>query len=76
VQHWVYNSKPAILIRDHGRYLRIDVDERRRAQAEWNQPVWWPMVLATIALAGLLWLAVHAFRRRERMNARGELLAA
>jgi ABC-type transport system substrate-binding protein len=76
VQHWVYNSKPAILIRDHGRYLRIDVDERRRAQAEWNKPIWWPMIVLTLAFAGLLWLAVHAFRRRERMNARGEPLAA
>ena len=76
VQHWVYNSKPAILIRDHGRYLRIDVDERRRAQAEWNKPIWWPMIVLTLVFACLLWLAVHAFRRRERMNARGELLAA
>jgi len=76
VQHWVYNSKPAILIRDHGRYLRLDIDERRRAQAEWNRPIWWPMIVLTLVFAGLLWLAVHAFRRRERMNARGELLAA
>ena len=76
VQHWVYNSKPAILIRDHGRYLRIDVDERRRAQAEWNKPVWWPMVVLTLAFAGLLLVAVQSFKRRERMNARGELLAA
>jgi ABC-type transport system substrate-binding protein len=75
VQHWVYNSKPAILIRDHGRYLRIDVDERRRAQAEWNKPVWWPMVLLTVAFAGLLLVAARSFKRRERMNARGEILA-
>jgi ABC-type transport system substrate-binding protein len=76
VQHWVYNSKPAILIRDHGRYLRVDVEERRRAQAAWNKPVWWPMVVLTLAFAGLLLVAVQAFRRRERMNARGELLPA
>jgi ABC-type transport system substrate-binding protein len=76
VQHWVYNSKPAILIRDHGRYLRVDVDERRRAQAAWNKPVWWPMVVLTLAFAGLLLLAVQSFKRRERMNARGELLPA
>ncbi|MCK9686484.1 ABC transporter substrate-binding protein [Scleromatobacter humisilvae] len=76
VQHWVYNSKAALLIRDHGRYLRIDVDERRRAQAEWNRPVWWPMVVLTLAFAGLLLLAVQSFRRRERLNARGELLPA
>ena len=75
VQHWVYNSKPAILIRDHGRYLRIDVEERRHAQAEWNKPVWWPMVLLTLAFAGLLMLALRSFKRRERMNARGEILA-
>jgi hypothetical protein len=76
VQHWVYNSKTAILNRDHGRYLRLDVDERRRAQAAWNKPVWWPMILLTLSLAGLLVLAMHSFRRRERMNARGQAVAA
>ena len=76
VQHWVYNSKPAILIRDHGRYLRLDVDERRRAQAEWNKPIWWPMIVLTLLVAGLLLIAVRSFKRRERMNARGEVIAA
>lgn len=76
VQHWVYNSKPAILLRDHGRYLRLDVDERVRRQAEWNKPVWWPMIALTLALVGLLLLAARSFKRRERMNARGEVLAA
>ena len=76
VQHWVYNSKPAILIRDHGRYLRLDVDERRRAQAEWNKPVWWPLILLILVFAGLLLLAARSFKRRERMNARGEILVA
>ena len=78
VQHWVYNSKPAILIRDHGRYLRIDVDERRRAQADWNKPVWWPLiVLLTLAFwPACCWWHVRSFKRRERMNARGEILVA
>ena len=47
-----------------------------RRQAEWNKPVWWPMVLLTLALVGLLLLAARSFKRRERMNARGEVLAA
>ena len=76
VQHWVYNSKPAILIRDHGRYLRLDVDERVRAQAAWNRPVWWPMIALTLLAAGLLLLAARSFKRRERTNARGEVLVA
>jgi ABC-type transport system substrate-binding protein len=74
VQHWIYNSKPAILIRDHGRYLRLDADERSRAVAAWNRPVWWPLIALVLAAVGLLLVAMHAFRRRERMNARGEVL--
>ena len=31
-QQWVHNYKPAILIRDHGRFLRVDVDQRLAAQ--------------------------------------------
>jgi ABC-type transport system substrate-binding protein len=75
VQHWVYNSKPAILIRDHARYLRLDAAERQRALAQWNRPIWWPMVLGVLAFAALMLVAVRSFKRRERMNARGEVLA-
>ncbi len=76
VQHWVHNSKPCVLIRDHGRYLRLDVAERKARMAAWNRPVWWPMVGLLLVTAGLLLLAVRAFRRRERTNARGEVLGA
>ena len=74
-QSWVHNGKPAILIRDMGRYYRIDVAERLRRQALWNAPVWWPLgALAAVALA-LLGVALRSLRRRERMNARGEVTA-
>ncbi len=76
VQHWVYNSKPAILVRDQGRYLRLDPQERVARLQAWNKPVWWPMVLGALALAALILVAVRSFRRRERMNARGEILPA
>jgi ABC-type transport system substrate-binding protein len=74
VQSWVTNSKPAILVRDHGRYLRLDVPKRVAKLDEWNKPVWWPLpVLAGLAVAA--WFYVRStLRRRERMNARGELL--
>jgi hypothetical protein len=74
-QSWVKNSKPAILIRDHGRYLRIDARERAAKLAEWNRPVRWPLpVLGGGALLAAL-AAWRNLKRRERMNARGELLA-
>ncbi|WP_375138619.1 ABC transporter substrate-binding protein [Ideonella livida] len=73
-QTWVKNTKPAILIRDHGRYLRLDAAERAKRQAEWNQPVWWPLLLIVAAVGAAVWGVRHTLARRERMNARGELL--
>jgi hypothetical protein len=76
VQGWVANSKPAILIRDHGRYLRLDVPARVAALQAWNRPVWWPMLLLGAGLVALAAYARHRIRLRERTNARGEVLAA
>ena len=75
LQSWVHNSKPAILIRDHGRYLRLDPEDRVEKLAEWNDPTRWPLALL---LGGVVFAVVTARRslaRRERMNARGEVLA-
>jgi len=76
VQGWVSNSKPAILIRDHGRYLRLNVPMREQRLAQWNRPVWWPLaaiaVLIALAVVYLRW----ALRRRDRMNARGDIIPA
>jgi ABC-type transport system substrate-binding protein len=74
VQRWVSNSKPAILIRDHGRYVKIDSAERTARLAEWNRPVWWPLTLIIAVLVAGVLVARNSLRRRERMNARGEIL--
>ncbi len=74
IQKWVTNSKPAILIRDHGRYLRLDSAQRAERLAEWNKPVFWPLVLLVALVAAGVLVARNSLRRRERMNARGEIL--
>lgn len=76
VQGWVHNSKPAILVRDHGRYLKLDVPAREAALATWNKPVWWPLVAIVAVLVGAFVFTRRSMRIRERMNARGEVLAA
>ena len=74
-QRWVLNYHPAILIRDHGRYLRLDVKDRVASLAAWNKPVWWPLGLLLAVALGLWWLGRKTLRRRERTTGRGEVLA-
>ncbi|MCY4753837.1 ABC transporter substrate-binding protein [Pelomonas aquatica] len=74
-QHWVHNGKPGVVVRDRARYLRVDVDERARRIAEWNRPVWWPLLL--LAAGGLVILVAtrRAWHAREMATAvatRGE----
>lgn len=76
VQGWVKNSKPAILVRDHGRYLRLDVPARVAALAGWNRPVWWPLLLLAALVVAAIAYTRRSLRLRARMNARGEILPA
>ena len=73
-QQWVHNYKPAVLVRDQGRYLRVDVPRRLAAHEAWNRPVWWPLLLIGALVLALVWVARNHFRKRERTNARGEVL--
>ena len=74
-QRWVHNYHPAILIRDPGRYLRLDVPDRVAALQAWNRPVWWPLVLMALVVVALVWAARRTLRRRERTTGRGQVLA-
>jgi hypothetical protein len=57
------------------KYYRIDPVLRAQKQAEWNKPAWWPPVLIVLALLAIAWAGRRTFQRRERLNARGEVLA-
>ena len=73
---WVGNMKPAILVRDFGRYLKLDVPRRTAALAQWNQPVWWPLLLLALLVAAAVWAARAALRRRERLSGRGHVVTS
>jgi len=68
-QQWVTNGKPTIMIRDMVRYHRLDPALRAVKKAEWNHPVYWPLLLIAAALALLAWIARRGFVARERANA-------
>jgi ABC-type transport system substrate-binding protein len=66
---WVYNGKPSNIIRDQLQYLRIDPALRVKKIAEWNQPVWWPLLLIPVGLIAVSWPAWRAWRRRLQQSA-------
>jgi ABC-type transport system substrate-binding protein len=75
VQHWVYNSKPSLMVRDHGRYLRLDLAERQARIAAWNHPLWWPLAVAGgVLLAVAAWMVRH-YRQRDRLDGHGRAVA-
>jgi ABC-type transport system substrate-binding protein len=75
-QGWVFNAKPGIPIRDMARYYRVDAAQRTEKQAEWNKPVWWPLLLIAAFGAAMAWQARRGFVARERATARGGAVSA
>jgi ABC-type transport system substrate-binding protein len=75
-QPWVKNGVVPIMFRDLAKYYRLDTTMRAQKQAQWNNPTYWPLAIF-IALALIVaWIARNQFRRRERTNARGQVLTA
>ncbi|CAN5546512.1 ABC transporter substrate-binding protein [soil metagenome] len=75
-QSWVFNGKPGMVITDKFTYLRLDTAMRAAKQAEWNQPVWWPVAALLALLVALIAMAWRAFSRRERADGRGVVVGA
>ncbi|WP_425261979.1 ABC transporter substrate-binding protein [Rubrivivax sp. RP6-9] len=74
-QSWVHNGKPSVLIRDMAKYYRVDPALRAQRQAEWNQPVRWPLALLAVLMLVLGWVARRSYKARETATARGTAAA-
>ena len=71
---WVGNVKPAPLANDRLMYFKVDPQLRAAKIAEWNRPIWWPVVLIILILVAAVVPAFRSWRRRERETA-GRTLA-
>ncbi len=66
---WYRNFKPNLMANNGLKYLRIDAGQRAARRLEWNQPVYWPLVLAALLLIALILPAFRLYRRRLRSAA-------
>jgi ABC-type oligopeptide transport system substrate-binding subunit len=66
---WYRNFKPNLMANNGLKYLRIDAGQRAARRLEWNQPVYWPLVLAALLLIALISPAFRLYRRRLRSAA-------
>jgi len=67
---WLGNAKVNEISDNKLKYLKVDPVKREALRLEWNKPVFWPLLLAFLALVLSLVPAVRIYRRRERMAAR------
>ena len=67
---WVYNTKRHGISKATLKYLRIDDQQRREKQTEWNQPVTWPLYAGGLLVVAMVLPGVTAYRRRQNATAR------
>ncbi|MFT5710143.1 MAG: oligopeptide transport system substrate-binding protein [Halioglobus sp.] len=67
---WVYNTKRHGIDKGTLKYIRLDTEMRARKQAEWNQPVTWPLYAGALLIFALLVPGFAAYRRRQHATAR------
>lgn len=68
---WVDPSKPNQMANNTFKYLRLNPIERDQKRKEWNQPVYWPMlVLGLLLFAALIPVAVNYWRKEHRVQRR------
>jgi ABC-type transport system substrate-binding protein len=69
LQHgWLHNIKPNIMANNRLKYWRVDVAQREQARRQWNQPAYWPLVLA---VAALLLFGVWMWRTLRKREEKG-----
>ena len=66
---WVFNGKPSNIIRDGLPYLRVDSKLRVEKIREWNQGIWWPLMLLPFLLLAVAWPAWQVWQKRQQKRA-------
>ncbi len=63
---WYKNLKSNLMANNRLKYTRIDDRSRAEKRAEWNKPVFWPLIVIVLILLGLTIPGVIAYRQRMK----------
>jgi ABC-type transport system substrate-binding protein len=63
---WYQNLKPNLMANNKLKYLRINAVQREQARQQWNQAVWWPVVVCVVIIALMVFPAVRSFQHKAK----------
>jgi len=63
---WYHNLKPNLMANNGLKYRRIEAQKREQLREQWNQPVFWPIVLIVLLLIALILPAIRSFQHRAK----------
>lgn len=66
---WFRNQAQNLMARNRTKYERIDAARRADLQAQWNKPVYWPLLLGFVLLTLAVLPAWKSYRKRQRATA-------
>jgi oligopeptide transport system substrate-binding protein len=61
---WYKNLKPNLMANNQLKYTRIDATSRAEKRQQWNQPIFWPLLLGGVVLVLMFIPAIKAYYRR------------
>ncbi|MCC6503241.1 MAG: ABC transporter substrate-binding protein [Deltaproteobacteria bacterium] len=65
---WTGNLKPNSMANNTMKYLILDAAERQARRHEWNRPIFWPVAVVVVIIAGASLPAIMAMRRKRGLG--------
>lgn len=65
---WLHNVWANPLANNTLKYRNLDAQARAEKQAQWNQPVLWPIILVIVLMLLSIIPLIHAYRRRQTVK--------
>jgi len=63
---WYKNLKPNLMANNKLKYLRIDAGQREQTRQQWNQAIWWPVIVFVVIIVLMIFPAIRSFQHKAK----------